>query len=690
MFVCWLTGSCVLLTTARAAESVLRIEVDARDLPRRLLHTNLRIACEPGPLTLWYPKWIPGTHAPCGPVDTVGGLRLTTDDGKAIPWHRDQVELYRLNCVVPESTRTIHVQLDTICNAPAVDASGHLSFGNGSVGIINWPTCLLYPEGPTARQTRVHLALRLPDRWKYATALKPSEQKEGLIAFQPVPLSTLADSPLIAGEHMRTIPLAAGPNPPAFFHLASEAPAALQLAPEVVELYSRMVREAGALFGTCHYSEFHFLITCRDELGQLGLEHLSSSLNGVRERDLIDSASRKGWIANLIPHEYVHSWCGKYRRPIGQCTADFHTPERTSLLWVYEGLTEYLGEVIMVRSGLVNLKDYRETLTSTIGGLMLRTGRKWRSLEDTAVASHLLRASSPNWNELRRDQDYYSEGALLWMEADAIIRQRTDGARSLDDFCRKFLGRNSSGDDTVPYDVSEIVRLLKATADFDWERFLTERISRPLDALPLDLVGRIGYRLQYAPSPSNQDGDRARGGISAQHSLGLTFSGDGHIIDIVPGMAGDKAQLAPGMRVMGINGRLFSSRRLQDALADSIALRKIELLLLEGDRFRTIVLDYADGPRYLVLVRDESKPDLLAQILKPIADKPRSEVGLSLPRGYVAYRAAEPITIDGKLDEQAWQAAPWTDATAVNAWEIPGLNTAVHVEGTLNDPSDKD
>jgi hypothetical protein len=179
MFVCWLTGSCVLLTTARAAESVLRIEVDARDLPRRLLHTSLRIACEPGPLTLWYPKWIPGTHAPCGPVDTVGGLRLTTDDGKAIPWHRDQVELYRLNCVVPEGNHKIHVQLDTICNAPAVDASGHLSFGNGSVGILNWPTCLLYPEGPTARETRVHLTLRLPDRWKYRKVPSTREDNWG-------------------------------------------------------------------------------------------------------------------------------------------------------------------------------------------------------------------------------------------------------------------------------------------------------------------------------------------------------------------------------------------------------------------------------------------------------------------------------------------------------------------------------
>ena len=185
--------------------------------------------------------------------------------------------------------------------------------------------------------------------------------------------------------------------------MASESPSALELGPDViVELYSRMVREAGALFGACHYSEFHFLVTCSDDLGLLGLEHLSSSINGVRERDLIDAANRHGWIANLIPHEYVHSWCGKFRRPAGQCTADFHTPQKTRLLWVYEGLAEYLGEVLMVRSGLVNPQDYRQTLASSIGGLMLRTGRKWRSLEDTAVASHLLRAGSPNWSELRR------------------------------------------------------------------------------------------------------------------------------------------------------------------------------------------------------------------------------------------------------------------------------------------------
>src|SRR4051812_8348340 len=362
--------------------------------------------------------------------------------------------------------------------------------------------------------------------------------------------------------------------------------------------------------GPCHYPEFHFLVTCSDDLGHLGLEHLTSSLNGVRERDLIDDASRKGWIANLIPHEYVHSWCGKFRRPVGQCTPDFQTPQETRLLWVYEGLTEYLGEVLMVRSGLVKLEDYRETLASTIGGLMLRTGRKWRSLEDTAVASHLLRSGSPNWSELRRGQDYYFEGALLWLEADAIIRQKTQGARSLDDFCKRFLGKNPSTEDVVPYDLAEVVKHLKDTAEHDWETFLKSRVERPLEDLPLELVGRIGYRLQYAAKPPARDHGhgRVRGDISARHSLGLTFGGDGQIFDVVPGMVGDRAGLAPGMKVMGINGRLYTPQRLQDALADSVAFRKIELLLVEGDRFRTLVLDYADGPKYLELVRDEAKP----------------------------------------------------------------------------------
>jgi predicted metalloprotease with PDZ domain len=319
----------------------------------------------------------------------------------------------------------------------------------------------------------------------------------------------------------------------------------------------------------------------------------------------------------LLPHEYVHSWCGKFRRPAGLCTPDFHTPHKTRLLWVYEGLAEYLGEVLMVRGGLVTPMEYREMLAATISTLSHREGRRWRSLEDTAVASHLLRGSSPNWNDLRREQDYYFEGALLWLEVDAMLRERSQGKRSLDDFCRKFLGANPSHARMVPYELPEILAILRELADFDWDAFFARRTSQPLDALPLEVVSRCGYRLRYAAEPSGYLRYQERGTVSALDSLGLSFSAEGRILNVVPGMIGDRAGLAPGMKVIGVNSKTFSRQRLLDALADSVAFRKIEFLLVEGEEFRTVSLNYSDGLRYLELIRDPSKPDILAEILKP-------------------------------------------------------------------------
>ena len=626
---------CLFNPSARAASGpTLQIEVDARDLPRRLLHTRIVVPCQPGKLGLWYPKWIPGTHAPSGPIQDVAGLRVETPEGKPVPWRRDDAEVYRIECDVPDGVREIVAKLDVICNGPAVEASGHLSYGNNSVGMINWSTCLLYPDGPSCDDILAHLSLRLPHGWRFATALATESPRDtqaqkpagdAPVAFKTVSLTDLVDNPLVAGEHLRTIPLNTGPYPPAFLDLVSESPGAIRLGPNVIDIYSRMVRETGALFGTCHYRDFHFLVTCSDDFGYHGLEHLACSINGVHERDLLDDSRRKGWVANLIPHEYVHSWCGKFRRPAGMCTPDFQTPLKTRLLWVYEGLTEYLGEVLMVRSGLQDPKEYRETLAATIGSLAHTEGRRWRPLEDTAAASHLLRGHSPNWNELRRGQDYYSEGALVWLEADAIIRELSEGKKSLDNFCRKFLGANRTDVSVVPYELPEIVSSLRELADFDWESFFAKRVSQPQDALPLEVVGRCGYRVKYATEPpSGAPISRRGGGVSARDSLGLSFSPGGQIVDVVPGMAGDKAGLAPGMTVIGINSKKFGPQRLLDALADSVALRKIELLLLEGEEFRTVVLDYADGPRYLVLVRDESKPDVLAEILKPLTSRPTS------------------------------------------------------------------
>ena len=326
-----------------------------------------------------------------------------------------------------------------------------LSYGNESVGMINWSTCVLYPDGPSCDEVRVQLSLRLPVRWRFATALKAESTGSGdrgkppaggLASFKTVSLTELVDSPLIAGEHMRTIALDAGKNPAAYMHLFSESPEALKLSLDVIDLYSRVVKEAGSLFGACHYPEFHFLVTCSNDFGYHGLEHLASSVNGVFERDLMDSSRRKGWVANLIPHEYVHSWCGKFRRPAGMCTPDFQTPLKTRLLWIYEGLAEYLGEVLMVRAGLASPKEYRETLGATISNLVHHEGRRWRPLDDTAVASQVLRGHSPNWNDLRRGQDYYSGGALIWLGADTIIpRPHGEAKKSLDSFCARYRGQ---------------------------------------------------------------------------------------------------------------------------------------------------------------------------------------------------------------------------------------------------------
>ena len=612
------------LETAGAAEvaTTLRLEVDAREIARKLVHARVEVPCKPGTLRLWYPKWIPGSHGASGPLENIGGFRVETPDGKALEWRRDEVETFCVACEVPKGVERVVAKLDYICNQPSVEASGHLTYGNESLAIVNWNTCLVYPEGPAATSTRVEATLRLPRDWKFATALKAKSENDGAVEFESTDLETLIDSPLIAGEHLKTFKLDTGPYPAAYFHVVSESPSALAIDPKVIAEYGKMVREACALFGSAHYSAFHFLVTCSDELGYLGLEHHASSINGVRTRDLADNGGRHGWVANLIPHEYVHSWCGKFRRPAAMITHDFHSPQKTRLLWVYEGLTEYLGELVMVRSGLVDLNEYRDTLASRLSDLSHRAGRRWRSLEDTAVASSILRGPSEHWNDLRRVQDYYMEGMLVWLEVDAMIREQTKGERSLDDFCKSFMGRAGSSKKVAGYDFDDVVKSLNAVSKYDWAGFLTSRVSRPMDELPLEFVGLCGYRLQYGNKPPASFAGRRSGSVlSARDSLGMSLSPDGRIVDVIPGMVADKAKLAPGMRVAAVNGKRFTPAYFYDALADSVMRRKIELMMVTGDVYKTVVLDYADGPRYLELVRDEKRPDILQKILRPTAGR---------------------------------------------------------------------
>jgi predicted metalloprotease with PDZ domain len=306
-------------------------------------------------------------------------------------------------------------------------------------------------------------------------------------------------------------------------------------------------------------------------------------------------------------------------------THNFHDHKDTKLLWVYEGLAQYLGEVLTVRSGLLNQDEYLERLASKIDFLMHQTGRNWRPLEDTAVAAYLLRGASPNWGHLRRSQDYYNEGLLLWMDADALIRSETDNQKSLDDFCSQFMGDIDTDQKTLPFDRAEIIETLNGLLQHDWADFIDQRVARVQENLPLDVVARIGYRLQYDTEPSEyiETREKDRKLVVAADSIGLEIADSGKILNVVPGMPGDQAGLAPAMEIIGVNDRKFSPQRLRDAVADSVANRKIDLLILQDDRFRNVTLDYAGGPKYLKLVRDQSKPDVLAEILKPKAPSPK-------------------------------------------------------------------
>jgi predicted metalloprotease with PDZ domain len=590
----------------------LTVEVDARELPRKLLHAQIIIPCTAGKLTLYYPKWIPGTHAPSGPVQNIGGLRFETSDGKALTWRRDEVELFAFHIQVPPGVSSVRAKLDYICNPP----SG--SFGNNSLGTIDWNTVLLYPEGHGSADLKVDLSLRLPDAWQFATALNVERQDKDLVTFKTESLYDLIDNPLIAAKHLKSFKLTITNGPPAFFDVASESAKALELDDKTVAVYSRVVNEAHSLFGTAHYPAYRFLVTCSNDLGYHGLEHHRCSINGVHERDLIDVSRRRGWVANLLPHEYAHSWCGKFRRPAGMCVPDYHTPPKQHLLWIYEGLTEYLGELLMVRSGLVSQDEYLDYLSWNLGNLMKREGRKWRSLEDTSISSPMLRVPSASWNDLRRSQDYYYEGMLLWLEVDAMLRTQSKGRHSLDDFCQQFLGKVAAKDKVVPYELKDVTVLLKKLADYDWDKFFARRVSAPQETLPLDVVELCGCKLEYATKPTPYTKHVTAGAtISARDSLGVDFNGVGKIGNLVPGMPGDKAGLAPGMRVDAINGKKWSGQRVYDALVESREAGKMEFQVAEGGGFRSIVVEYGGGPKYLQIVRDPARDDVIGQILRP-------------------------------------------------------------------------
>jgi predicted metalloprotease with PDZ domain len=600
---------------AQTAEPIT-LQVDATEAPRHLIHAHLNIPVSPGPLSLYYPKWIPGEHGPTGPIVNMADLKLTAG-GQPVAWQRDGVEMYTLHCTVPEGARALDVDFDFLAPTENQGFTGGAST-TSNLAVINWNQLLLYPAGKPASGWSYKASLRLPTGWKHGTALPIENESADLLQFKPVSLERLIDSPVAAGRYLRAIPLTAGPTPHEI-DLVADSEAALQMPDSDIAGYKRLVAETGAIFGARHYGHYNFLFTLSDHVASFGLEHHESSDDRVPERTLLDESSRKA-AADLLPHEFFHSWNGKYRRPAGLATPDYQAPMKGELLWVYEGLTDYYGNILTARTGLWTPEDYREFLADTAAALDNEPGRTWRPLADTAVEAQILYNAPGEAFSSRRGTDFYPEGDLIWLEADTIIRDRTGGKRSLNDFCRRFHGGQDSAPMVKPYDFDEVVRTLNEVAPYDWGGFLTERLTSTSPHAPLGGIVNGGWKLVYTEAPNSYSKIQEQFGKFTNFflSLGFGLKEDGGIGDVVAGSPAALAGMGPGIKLVAVNGRKWSADLLRDALhAAKSSKEPIELLAENGEFYRTYRLDYHGGERYAHLVRDETKPDLLSEILKP-------------------------------------------------------------------------
>jgi predicted metalloprotease with PDZ domain len=613
------TLSLVLLlfvTSSAAAQpaSGQRLRVDASDAPRNILHSSVTIPVTPGALTLAYPKWIPGNHRPTGPIQNLTGLHIKAGT-QELAWQRDLEDMWAFHIQVPAGVKEIEASFDTLTY------NGRSSAASSQVLDLLWNQVVLYPKDAAVDRVEVSASVLLPEGWKFGTALTPVTQSGSSVTFQPVSLTRLVDSPLIAGRWYRQIQLS---NPGELLHvidMVGESEEALQITEKDVASYKQLVAETGKLFGARHYEKYHFLWTLSDQTAHHGLEHHESSDNGTAEDVFSDNKSHN-LEADLLPHEFVHSWNGKYRRPAGLVTTNYQEPMKGDLLWVYEGLTDYLGNILAARVGLRSPEEFRENLAYTAAMLDHRTGRAWRPLEDTAVSVQTLFAAPPQWANWRRSADYYPEGYLLWLEVDATIRRLSNGQKSLNDFAKLFYGGQSGSPTVVPYKFDDVVTALNQVAPYDWGRLLRERLDSKSPRAPLGGIEGGGWKLVYTGEKNDtmEASEKSSDTLDLSFSLGMIVSKDGDVRDVIVGSPAYAAGLGPGMKLVAVNGRRWSKDQMRSALRASVRNPQPLVLLAEnGDYFNTYQVNYHRGEQYPHLLRDNAQVDVLDDIIKPQA-----------------------------------------------------------------------
>ncbi len=601
-----------------AYPGVIKLHVDATDIDRRLIQVRQTIPVSgPGPLILFYPQWIPGNHGPVGPVANVGGLTFTAS-GQRLEWVRNTVQPWAYQIEVPAGVSEVDVAFQWL--TPIEGSQGRVVVTPEMLN-IQWEKALLYPAGYYSRQIMFQPTLKLPQGWNYGAGLDTVSFENGTATFAPITLEHLADSPVFAGAHYRQIDLDPGGRSPVRLNVVADDAKMLEASDEHIQLHRNLVQQADRLFGARHYDHYDFLLAVTDKLGGIGLEHHRSSENSVDVKYFTD---REATLADrdLLGHEYTHSWNGKWRRPADQLTPNLNEPLQNSLMWVYEGQTQYWGLVLTARAGLMSKQQALDVLAMSAASFQNIPGRQWRAMQDTTNDPIISQRRPQPWGSYQRSEDYYREGSLIWRDADTLIRERTGGKKSLDDFAKAFFGVEDGNWDPAPYTFADVTSTLNGVQINDWAAFLRKRLDAvgPGSRGPLDGIERGGYRLVFKEEPSGYMGAlyKELGRNDFTYSLGFMMNKSNRITSVLWGGPAFEQGLTSGWEVVAVGGRAATADALKEAVtAAKGSSEPIELILKNGDVFKTVRFDYHDGLRYPHLERIEGTPDRLGDILSP-------------------------------------------------------------------------
>ena len=603
------------LAAEPAATPTMRLAVDATDIERRIYRVRQELTVVSGPLTLYYPKWLPGNHAPTGPVEQLAGLTISAAEQR-LSWKRDPIDMHAFHLVVPDGVDRLSLAFQFM--SPLDRSQGRIVVTPQMLG-LQWNTVVLYPRGVAADRVLVEPRLTLPSGWQFASALETASTAGAEVVFKPVTLETLVDSPLFAGQHFRRFELDRTPASPVRLNVVADAPHLLDADAGVIAAHRALVEQADRLFGVRHFDRYDFLLAVSDHFSRIGLEHHRSSENATYRDYLTTPRHFSG--RDLLAHEYVHSWNGKYRRPRGLATGDYDTPMQDELLWFYEGQTEYWGFVLAARSGLWSIEQARDALADVAANFDHREGRAWRSLGDTTHQPVIAYRQSIAWPSWQRVRDYYSEGQLVWLDVDTTLRELSHGRRSLDDFARAFFDGEGGQARVSSFTYDDVVGALARVQAHDWRAFLARRVDAAGGAAPLEGLARAGWKLVYADTPTTYQRDLMQTArqVDFRYSLGLVLGAtSGRIEEVLWDSPAFAAGLAASMTVVAVNGDAFDAEALERAVVSAAEHKTpIELLVRNFDRFSTLRIDYHGGLRHPRLERIPGSSDRLGDILAP-------------------------------------------------------------------------